>query len=412
MTVDSESEPTRQHYDIHGLITMDVQGPNNPLCQVLDRSLSSFRGESEGADFSLKLGSYPSPDWTPKGSTVGDRMLFDSGNKQTTVFTRVMGNELRKKDVQYVITGEPRVGTGPVTINVPGGAAGVSRFRKAAVEALDLEGRRAILALANDPLFRQEKTDQDAEGILQILIEPFLYYRLVTRGATFVHGSGLSSNGTGFLIVGLASVGKTSLALELVKKGYVYYGDDLPIVTRDGELLSNPKPIKLRPQHIELYPELASRLLRKMNGLERFLLARKMRAHRAEFMKRLPRLSLEDIFDHAKIGDRAPLKMVIFLRRMAGKEFYVDELDRETLVKAVSADLFFQFPCAPWRRTMYYFCPSIALGNDFMAEEDQHNQGVIDILNGAFARAKIIRLNVPMECTFNDLLHQVSKVLS
>jgi hypothetical protein len=407
-----EGGSMRLHYDIHGLVSMEVHGTNTPLCRVLDRSLSSFGADGKGADFSLDLGSYPSTDWTPKGSTVGDRMLYDPDSRQTTVFNATMGNVLRKKDVQYVITGEPRVGTGPVAISVPDTFQDVSRFRRAAIEALDLEGRRAILALAGDPIFRTERVEQDAEGILQTLLEPFLYYRLVARGCSFVHGSGLSSNGSGFLIVGLASVGKTSLALQLVKEGYVYYGDDLPIVSKDGELLSNPKPIKLRPQHIQLYPELASRLARKMTGLERTLLTSQARGHNARFMKRLPRLSLEDIFQDAKVGDHIPLRTVIFLRRIAGKEFYIDELDRESLVRAVGADLFFQFPCAPWRRTMYYFCPSVALGNDFMAEEDQHHQRISEILNGAFSKVKIVRLSAPMEYPSIELERQISKLVS
>jgi hypothetical protein len=408
----AERMPARTHYDIHGLVTMDIHGPNSQLCKVLDRSLAHFRDDGEGADFTLDLGSYPSPEWAPKGSTVGDRMLYDPTDSQTTVFSKVMGNALRIKDVQYVITGDPRVGTGPVKVNVPDNYREVSRVRRAGVEALDLEGRRAILALAGDPLFRMERTEQEAEGILQTLLEPFLYYRLVPRGSTFVHGSGLSANGSGFLIVGLANVGKTSLALELVKEGYGYYGDDLPIVSSDGDLLSNPKPIKLRSQHVELYPELASKLLRKMNGSERFFLSRQVKGHNAEVMKRLPRLSIEDMIDNAKVGHRIPLRTVIFLRRMSGKDFYVDELDRESLVRGVAGDLFFQFPCAPWRRTMYYFCPSVALGNDFMAEEEQHHKRISEILNGAFSKAKIVRLNAPMDYPSEELERQIARLVS
>jgi hypothetical protein len=406
-----DAPPARAHYDLHGLIRLDLSGPNAPLLEALDRSLSSFRADGEGGDLSLNLGAYPSPQWVPKGSTVGDRMLYDPEAEYTTVFNKVMGNEIRMRDVQYVIKGRPRVGTGPVAISVPDNSARVGRIKRAAVESLDLEGRRAILALAGDQLFSKEKIEQDAEGILQTLLEPFLYYRLAKHGCTFVHGSGLSSGGSGFLIVGLASVGKTSMALQFVKKGYVYYGDDLPIVSAGGELLSNPKPIKLRSQHIDLYPELASRLTRQMSPLERTLLTRKVRGHKPDVMKRLPRLAIEEIFEGSKIGGRATLKTVFFLRRMAGNEFYVDELDKESLVRAVAADLFFQFPCAPWRRTMYYFCPSVALGNDFMAEEDQHHHRVAEILNGAFAKAKIVRLNAPIEASSAELVRQIEKFL-
>lgn len=407
----SGDEPHR-YYDVHGLVSIDVRGPNASLRHVLDRSLAPFKADGEKADFSLNLGSLPSEEWEPSGSTVGDRMLYDPMAKETTVFNREMGVRLRRSDVQYVIRGEPRVGTGPVDVSVPFNPRRVGRFRQAAFETSKLEGRRALLAIAGDPIFNEERMELDAEGILQTLLEPFLYYRLVTRNCTLVHGSGLSFDGSGLMIVGLASVGKTSLALQLVKKGYVYYGDDLPIVSRTGELLSNPKPIKLRSQHIALFPELVNSLTRRMNKMERILLTRQVRKHEYAFMRRFPRLGLGDIFDGAKLGDRAPLRNVIFLKRVAGKEFFVDELDRESLVNGVAADLFFQFPCAPWRRSMYYFCPSVALGNDFMAEEDTHHRRIEEILNGAFSKARIMRLNAPMAYTSLELEQQVLKVLS
>ena len=407
-----ESAEQTQYYDIHGLASVELRGPNRQLVQVLDRTLSPFRADGRGADFTLELGSFPSPDWTPRGSTVGDRMLYDPLSKQTTVFRTLMGNLIRRGDVQYVITGQPRVGTDPVTVNVPDNSKMVGRLRRAAIEALDMEGRRTLLALSGDPIFTAERTEQDAEGVLQTLLEPFLYYRLVNRDCSFVHGAALSSGGSGVLIVGLASVGKTSLALTLVREGYLYYGDDLPILSRSGELISNPKPIKLRPQHIELFPELAYSITKGMNRRERVLLAREVRSHSLKFMKRLPRLSLEDIFEGARIGRRTPLRTVIFLRRVAEKEFFVDELDVGELVRDVAADLFFQFPCAPWRKTMYCFCPSIAVGNDFMAEEALHHKRVTEILTGAFSSVRIVRLNAPMEYATGDLEKNVIKALS
>ena len=402
----------RLSYDIHGLVKVQLGGPNIALLGSLDRTLSPFRVATTDPDFVLELGTYPATGWEPTGSTVGDRMLYDSSVRQTTVFTAQLGNAIRKRDVQYVITGEPRVGTGPVTVNVPNSGRRVGRLRQAGIETLHLEGRRALLALAGDPIFLVERTEQEAEGILQTIFEPFLFYRLPGRDCTLVHGAALSSGGSGVLMLGLASVGKTSLALRLVKNGYMYYGDDLPIIARNGELISNPKPIKLRSQHIELFPELADTIIQGLDGGERILLSRGVRKHEPEFMRRLPRRSLDDIFRGAKIGDRVPLKTIIFLRRMTGKEFYVDELDGASLVRDTAADLFFQFPCAPWRRTMYYFCSSIAMGRDFMAEEEVHHRKITDILAEAFSSARVLRLNAPLDYGQRELEGKVLDALS
>ena len=401
----------RQHYDVHGLVSIEIRGPNNLLRRALDRTLAAFRDEGDGGDLAMNLGAFPSDSWEPSGSTVGDRMVYDPSQGQTTVFSKEMGVGLRKSEVQYVISGQPRVGLDPVGLSVPDNGHRVGRLRQAAFETSKLDGRRALLAIAGDPLFNEERVELEAESIIQTLMEPFLFYRLPSKDCSLVHGAALSSDDSGFLIVGLASVGKTSLALQFVKNGFLYYGDDLPIVSRTGDLLANPKPIKLRPQHIVLYPELAASLTRGMTGLERFLFTRRARKHDAAFMKRLPRLSLGDIFEGAKIGVRVPLRTVLFLKRVAGKEFFIDELDRRKLVDDVSADLFLQFPCAPWRRTMYYFCPSVALGKDFMAEEEAHHNRVKDVLEGAFSNVKVVRMNAPMGYPSTDLYQQIRSVV-
>ena len=61
---------------------------------------------------------------------------------------------------------------------------------------------------------------------------------------------------------------------------------------------------------------------------------------------------------------------------------------------------------------MYYFCPSVALGNDFMAEEEQHHKRISEILNGAFSKAKIVRLNAPMDYPSEELERQIARLVS
>ena len=61
---------------------------------------------------------------------------------------------------------------------------------------------------------------------------------------------------------------------------------------------------------------------------------------------------------------------------------------------------------------MYYFCPSVASGNDFMAEEETHHRKVMEILHGAFSRLKVVRLNAPLEYKTADLVKSVRKALA
>jgi len=67
-------------------------------------------------------------------------------------------------------------------------------------------------------------------------------------GHLVFHGSAFSTDAGGILILGRAGAGKTSLLLEMIKRGFSYISDDVSIVDISGrkELIPNPQGFKLR----------------------------------------------------------------------------------------------------------------------------------------------------------------------
>ncbi|MDA4126125.1 MAG: hypothetical protein OK452_02830 [Thaumarchaeota archaeon] len=382
------------HYDIHDLLSVGIQSPRSKLGDVLDRTLNPFRADGEDADITLKIGSYPSDDWQPTGATVGDRLLYDAKMRQTSVFRRSIGVQPKKDEVEYAITGEVKEGTQPVEVCVPTFPPAEKRFRRLLRELANHGWRRSLLALTGSPLFEQERLEQQAERILLAILEPFLYYRLPFKGCSLVHASALSSEGSGLLVVGSARVGKTTLALQLVKRGFLYYGDDLAILAKNGGLLSYPKPVKLQSQHLEAFPELARKLPPN------------------EPLDLQPRRTLGEIFEGAKIGDACPLRTVVLIRRGVGNDFSVKEVDSNDLVRVLGAELFWEFAAAPWRHSQYVYCSSASLGNDFIAEEALHHTRIIEVLKSGVRNAKIFGIDAPLSYSPSDLERAVVKVLS
>lgn len=64
--------------------------------------------------------------------------------------------------------------------------------------------------------------------------------------ATIVHGVFLDVLGTGVLLTGEGSVGKSEMALELVSRGHSLVADDAPEFRRDGEQVEGRAPPVLR----------------------------------------------------------------------------------------------------------------------------------------------------------------------
>lgn len=87
-----------------------------------------------------------------------------------------------------------------------------------------------------------------------------------TRTHFLIHAAALSVNGAGIILAGHAGCGKTTLALELIRRGFRFLSDDIAaIACADHRLYPFPKSLGLWPGTRRLIPE-AGRLSQEMVG--------------------------------------------------------------------------------------------------------------------------------------------------
>lgn len=76
------------------------------------------------------------------------------------------------------------------------------------------------------------------------------------RSHFLIHGAALSADGAGIILAGHAGCGKTTLALELVRRGFRFLSDDVAaIACADHRLYPFPKSLGLWPGTRQLIPE-------------------------------------------------------------------------------------------------------------------------------------------------------------
>ena len=78
------------------------------------------------------------------------------------------------------------------------------------------------------------------------VVEPILRWSFVRKGYTLVHAACIASDGKALLVTAKTDTGKTSTILRAVENfGWSFLSDDMTIVSRDGQVMSYPKPLTI-----------------------------------------------------------------------------------------------------------------------------------------------------------------------
>ena len=78
------------------------------------------------------------------------------------------------------------------------------------------------------------------------VVEPILRWVFVRKGFALVHGACLSFEGKASLVTAGTDTGKTTTILQvLARNPWAFLSDDMTILTRDGRVLSYPKPLTI-----------------------------------------------------------------------------------------------------------------------------------------------------------------------
>ena len=78
------------------------------------------------------------------------------------------------------------------------------------------------------------------------VIEPILRWALVRKGYALLHAACIAFDGRAMLVTARTDTGKTSTILQAVDNlGCTFLSDDMTIVSRDGRVMSYPKPLTI-----------------------------------------------------------------------------------------------------------------------------------------------------------------------
>jgi hypothetical protein len=389
-------------YDIHNLIKIRVVGSRSEPGKIIDSTLSNFRSKSTNdpstkTDMTMVLGQYPSSNWEVSGTTVGDRILYDEKTESTTIFKRPINSSSNADDIEYIIMGGVRNTNSEVFVYVPNLALKTKRIRAVLTSIATLHLTRGLLAAIGDNDLLNERIEEETAKLRLAILEPFLYYRLPSSDASLVHASVVEMNGEGIMFAGTGHVGKTSLAIMMIKNGCSYLGDDLVIIDGNGTVLAYPEPIRFQKQHWQMVSDVVEKSFNHENWLKRKIYSGLLEVSPEEFFRLRPRVSISQISDSARVANSCALRRVVLIRRRVLKEPLVRKVESESVSAALAAELFWEFEVGHWRHNQYLLSPSAAKGEDFLGQEQNHRSKIASILDSALRKATCYLFEIPLK---------------
>lgn len=164
------------------------------------------------------------------------------------------------------------------------------------------------------------------------LIDCMVRYRLAQRDAVPIHGCGIVGRSGACLLSGRSGVGKSTLAMQLLSRGYQLLGDNWVIV-HDGWAKGFHLPLNIHAYNVA--PIVRARLTRGMRWtLRAWTLARQLSGG---FLKKAVPLVLRDFFPEA-VAERGPLEKVLTFSQ--GEQLSIQPMPRAVgLSRLVANDM-------------------------------------------------------------------------
>jgi hypothetical protein len=185
------------------------------------------------------------------------------------------------------------------------------------------------------------------------IVNSLIEYFLLEKGCTFIHGAGVSYKGKGVIFPAPPNVGKTILISKLRDRDNVkFLGDDFLILKEDGMMFSYPIDFSIYGYHFDFFPELKRspdqiKIRRAM--YEKILVNIVKNLPIKKSLKKVARIvgynflgggeylsiPAKRLISEEKIGVSSQLKYSIFLNKYNGKEFKIEKMELDDLVKEI-----------------------------------------------------------------------------
>ncbi|MEX2533053.1 MAG: hypothetical protein WD360_03730 [Nitriliruptoraceae bacterium] len=162
------------------------------------------------------------------------------------------------------------------------------------------------------------------------VLEPLLWTHLLERDQTIIHAAaGVSPNGRGVAFTGSGQVGKTAIALGLVRHhGWQYLADDLVIIGADG-MHRVPRPLRLAAHHLAILDGVT-----RIGGM----------SQNTRFNRSRRRIPITDVVTVDRLAATAPLDLLVNINATpATTTLRHHEVKRSDLVANVTAAVMSDF---------------------------------------------------------------------
>lgn len=153
-----------------------------------------------------------------------------------------------------------------------------------------------------------------------IVFDMILRSKLSVNSIALMHAAGVSKDSKTILLLSNKSVGKTSLTLNLVSKGWKYLSDDKIWVNSSGDVLSYPRYVVIKESNLNIHKNLFSkytifkynikRLLKKISNNHNYL-------YILDYLVKIPiqKYKIEVLYPSSTILKKTNIKHIIFLEK-------------------------------------------------------------------------------------------------
>jgi len=222
------------------------------------------------------------------------------------------------------------------------------------------------------------------------------------RDKTFLHAGAVSKNGEAFIFTGGGGVGKTSLVLNFLRRGYEYLGDDWILLGNQGVAYPLPKTVHVFDYNLK-DEEIARRVLGSKKYYYKVLFkllkigesVAPNRYVRFLFQRFRPHFNvpIQKLCQKAKIASPSSVSRVFFLERKNLKGRYI-EVSEEVSPEEIASRLAYVnlFERNYFVKEYCHYAYEFGVRNEKVEERFNHD---FEILLEAFKKTEICRVSIP-----------------
>lgn len=162
------------------------------------------------------------------------------------------------------------------------------------------------------------------------IIDSLIHFKMNEKGYTLVHASCVSHDGLAYLFSARSGGGKTTIALNLVEKGFDFLGDNFTIL-HENKVLSFPSALNIF--NYNLAPIIKDNLgIKDKITLDLKSLLYKMTLG---YAKIFTKINVKDVFPNLMV-DESKLGVIFLL--IPKEELYVEKMKKEELISILVAN--------------------------------------------------------------------------